>query len=603
MSGTQGHNGRMSPRSRLIALGAIGAAAVLALVIGALPSREVETRPVAAGSTDPAAVLPVTGGDYPVPPNALIVSPAGQDSAPGTAARPLRTVAAAVARAAAGATIVIHGGTYRETLGQLSKRLTIESYPGEQVWLKGSVVVTAWTRSGNLWRHDGWSSALCQTCFTPGIIDPAHPLAGSPDMAFLDGKPLRQVDQASAVQPGTFFVDRVAKALVLGDAPTGRTVEATKFDRLAQFDSAAAGGSVFRGIGVAQYGSNQDYGKHGAMLVVNAPNVTVDNTTFAWSASSGLAVFQPGGTVSGSSFSDNGLVGLVANRADGLRLTGDAFTANNQEHFALTGDAIGAAGAKVTRTKKPYIADNKFIGNIGTGWWCDLGCTDATVIRNLAKDNVVNGLYYEVSSRALIASNVLDGNGAHGLKLSSADQVRVYQNTFVSNALSLGLYNDKRSPDFDPYSAAAGLTWRTAGTVLVNNFYAQTETRNPVVESDDYKADAANDQAFVSTSDGNAYVRAKAGNAAPLLTWCGAGGESKEYGSLPDFSAATGSDTHGLAHELTTSPFKATSKNDYSLVPTAPGIAAGRPLPADVAAALGLHPVPNPSIGTLTPIR
>jgi poly(beta-D-mannuronate) C5 epimerase len=593
----------MSPRSRLVVLGAIAAAAVLALVVAALPSRDVETRPVAAGSTEPAAVLPVTGGNYAVPPDALVVSPAGQDSAPGTAAQPLRSVAAAVDRAPAGGTVVIHGGTYRETLGQLSKRLTIESYPGEQVWLKGSVVVSAWSPSGKRWRHTGWTSDLCQNCFTPAIIDPDHPVAGSPDMVFLDGKSLRQVDKAADVGPGTFFVDRPAKALVLGDAPTGRTVEATKFDRLAQFDSAAAGGSVFRGIGVAQYGSNQDYGKHGAMLVVNAPNVTVDNTTFAWSASSGLAVFQPGVQVSASSFSDNGLVGLVANRADRLRLTGNTFTANNQEHFSLSGDAIGAAGAKVTRTKSPYVADNKFVGNIGSGWWCDLGCTDATVIRNLAKDNVVNGLYYEVSSRALIASNVLDGNGARGLKLSSADQVRVYQNTFLGNAVSLGLYNDKRSPDSDPYSAQAGLSWRTTGTVLVNNFYAQEESGNPVVESADYKADSESDRAFVATSDGNAYLRTKAEDPAPLLTWCGDGGVSKEYGSLAEFSHASGSDTHSLTRDLTTSPFKTPAKNDYSLLPGAPGLSAGRPLPVDIVAALGVHPAPAPNIGTLTPIR
>jgi hypothetical protein len=577
----------------------VGAVALAGfVVVAALPTRETAS-PLTGGGGAPAADLPLTATDYPVPANAILVSPTGDDSARGTADQPLRSVAAAVARIPAGGTVVIRGGTYRETIGLVKKRVTLQPYPGESVWLKGSLVVSTWSRAGNAWRHDGWTADLCQSCYIPQIIDPVHPLAGSPDMAFLDGKPLRQVAGADQVGPGAFFVDRQAKTLLVGDDPNGKLVEATAFDRLVQFDSSGAAGSALRGIGVAHYASNQDYGHHGAMVVVNAPDVTIENMTFAWSASSGMAVFQPGARVSGSSFRNNGLVGLVANRADGLRLTGNTFAANNQERFALSGEAIGAAGAKLTRTKRPYVADNNFVGNIGSGWWCDLGCTDATVIRNVANGNAVNGLYYEVSSHALIASNVIVDNAARGLKISSSDHVRVYHNTFAGNRTTLGLYNDKRGPDADPYSVQNGLTWRTDNTTLVNNFYVGTDAAYPMVESADYKASAAANPPFVSYADGNAYFRSRQGTKAPLIIWSVGAGRTASYATLAELSRATGSETHGLEPEPGASPFSDPPHGDYSLRPGAPGLKAGRPLPEDVAAALGLPPTATPDIGAL----
>ncbi|MFI0471074.1 DUF1565 domain-containing protein, partial [Saccharopolyspora sp. 5N102] len=122
----------------------------------------------------------ITTTDYPVPAGALFVATNGKDSAPGDEARPLRSLGEAVRRAQPGATIVLREGTYRETVGIIGKKLSIQPYPRERVWLKGSRVVAQWSRDGDLWRHAGWNAPLCRTCFLPEIIDPAHPLAGLP---------------------------------------------------------------------------------------------------------------------------------------------------------------------------------------------------------------------------------------------------------------------------------------------------------------------------------------------------------------------------------------------------------------------------------------
>lgn len=591
---------RMRPGSRypalLVLLVSLAAVLVLQMSNGS---------PVRSG-TDPAAERyqepPLAGTDAPVPDGALRVATDGADHNPGTAAAPLRTLGAAIDRAEPGATIVLREGVYRETVGMVGKRVTIRAHPGERVWFRGSTPVEDWTDSGRYWEHTGWVPDFCRDCFIPEIIDPEHPLAGRPDMVFVNGAPLRQVSGREKVEPGTFFVDTEDPAVVIGDDPTGELVEVATHDHLLQFDGAGAAGSAILGIGVAQYASRQDYGARSAMVVVNAPDVTVDSATFVSSASTGLAVFQSDATVTGTWLGDNGLVGLLANRADGLVMTGNTVAGNNLRRFTLSGEAIGAAGAKITRTARPHIARNTFAGNLATGWWCDLGCTDATVVHNVSTDNLRHGLYYEVSSRALIASNVLAGNGGAGLKISSSDDIGVYHNTFAGNELSTGVYNDPRGPGSDPYSAGLGLTWVTEDVRLVNNYITQHIDESPIIDAFDGKDDTTGNPPFVSRAEGNAYLWSSAGERGHLLTLVLGDGEPAAFTSLAELREATGFERSGSEHELAASPlspFVDPAENDFGLRADAPGRREGEPLPRDAAAELGIDDGETPVIGAL----
>ncbi|SNR52081.1 Right handed beta helix region [Haloechinothrix alba] len=545
---------------------------------------------------------PLAGTDAPVPDGALLVATDGADDNPGTADAPLRTLGAAIDRAEPGATIVLRDGVYRESVGMVRKRLTIRAYPGERVWFRGSTPVDDWTGNGQYWEHTGWVPDFCRDCFVPEIIDPEHPLAGRPDMVFVNGAPLRQVSGRDEVEPGTFFVDTDDPAVVIGDDPTGKLVEVATHDHLLQFDGPGAAGSTILGIGVAQYASRQDYGARSAMVVVNAPDVTVDSAAFVSSASTGLAVFQPGAIVTGTRLGDNGLVGLLANRADGLVMTGNTVTGNNLRRFTLSGEAIGAAGTKITRTARPHIARNTFTGNLATGWWCDLGCTDATVVHNVSADNLRHGLYYEVSSRALIASNALEGNGGAGLKISSSDDIGVYHNTFAGNELSTGIYNDPRSPESDPYSAGLGLTWVTENVRLVNNYITQRVDDRPIIDAVDGKDDPAGNPPFVSEADGNAYLWSSSDEPGHLLTLVMGDGERSDFTSLAELRETTGFERSGSEHELAASllsPFVDPGNGDFSLRADAPGRRAGVPIPHDVAAELGIAGGDTPVIGVL----
>ena len=90
---------------------------------------------------------------YQVPDAALFVSSAGHDSNPGSRAAPLRTTARAIALATSGSTIVLRGGTYHEAITiPVGKKLTIQSYPNEEVWFDGSSIIGTWTSDGGAWR-------------------------------------------------------------------------------------------------------------------------------------------------------------------------------------------------------------------------------------------------------------------------------------------------------------------------------------------------------------------------------------------------------------------------------------------------------------------
>ena len=378
------------------------------------------------------------------PPSAAIhVAPNGNDRAVGTRERPLRTVAAALEHASAGGTVVLHEGTYREALAALHKRVTLQPAPGAEVWLKGSRVVSSWTRDGKHWRHDGWTARFCEDCHDPGNVDPTYPLSGLPDQVFLDGQPLRQVAGLEALAPGTFRVDRAGERLLLGSDPTGRLVEASVHSTALTIGSGGEGTRV-RGLGFAHYAPTAEPGLGGAVRG-DAADLVFEGNTFAFSAVKGLSIFKPGAVVRNNTFHENGMMGLEAWQADGLVVSGNRFTGNNREGFAQTGTVSEAAGAKITKTVGVSVTGNVFRNNRSNGLWLDIGVRDVRAVENRVEGNARHGIFFEWSADGLIASNTVVGNGVSGIAIADAAGVAVRNNTLQGNGVALILQRDGRA--------------------------------------------------------------------------------------------------------------------------------------------------------------
>src|SRR4051794_30558614 len=118
----------------------VAAATVVALSGGQQSSRAADASAIASYPYEVAAIADTS---FPIPIGALFVSDGGSDANPGSLGAPFATIRRALAAAPTGGTIVLRGGVYRESLGTISRRVTIQAYPYEQPWLKGSALAAS----------------------------------------------------------------------------------------------------------------------------------------------------------------------------------------------------------------------------------------------------------------------------------------------------------------------------------------------------------------------------------------------------------------------------------------------------------------------------
>ncbi len=548
--------------------------------------------------------LLVPDSNYTIPAGALFVDAQnGSDTNHGTEAQPFATVAHAIAMAKAGGTIVLRAGTYRERLGTLNKRLTLQAYPHEQVWLSGSVIVNGWAQDltdrpdGGAWVHTGWTTQFCETCFDPRAIDPAYPNAGLPDQAFMNGKPLKQVTSIAQVAPGTFYVDTANQALYVGDDPTqpNTTVEASTQVYALQLNSGASGSAIL-GIGVEHYSPYWNFTPTPAMVIVNgASTITFDRDVFAYSASRGLSIYGPGSHVTNSWFVDNGYTGLHGNKADNVDVENNFVAGNNAEHFwAGFSPAASASGVKFTTTANAVIRNNIFQDNHANGVWFDVSSYNPTIVDNLALRNERNGIYVEITAYGIVASNLSVDNGQAGIKLSGTTFVRVYNNTLADNlTYQLSVHDDGRD-NTNAAQIAQGITWNTASNQLMNNILVAPAAGSigPLLYTEDLdKPKIVDASTMITAIDGNVYGRANSHLPVALAAWTRvAPTPVTRFVNLAQLQAATGYDANSIEYiGYATSPiFNDPANGDYTLLAGSPAIASALPMPDDIAAAVGV---------------
>ncbi len=309
--------------------------------VAAGPAEAGRTSPTAASSSSPAARTPSAPGAaagnarpsavgaasvgtarYPVPDGALVVAHASSGTVPGA----YPSIARAVAAAPDGGTVVVREGSYHESLvlpapeagrgagvarrGGVARRQQPacpagagRAAPGS--WTAGSTASTRappTPRGRPRTRDPGWT-----------FVDPAHPMAAHPDQLWLDGTAQRQVGSRDQVTPGTFFVDQPARQLVMGSSPSGRAVRAST---LATAVTVVGEGDVLQGIGVRRYATS--VWQLGAVLVA-APGVQVSDVVTQDNATTGLSVIADDVTLRRVTAQRNGLMGIHAHAADGLR--------------------------------------------------------------------------------------------------------------------------------------------------------------------------------------------------------------------------------------------------------------------------------------------
>ncbi|MBA3780858.1 MAG: right-handed parallel beta-helix repeat-containing protein [Nocardioides sp.] len=521
---------------------------------------------------------------------ALHVSPSGYDSAAGTERRPLRTIAAAVAIAAAGQEVVVHGGTYHESIeiGEDKADLTLRAAPGEQVWLDGAREVTGFGPSGDDWARGGWTSQFDHSpTYSFGnpdndrdnwrFLDPAFPMAAHPDGVWVDGEAQKQVSSASAVRPGTFFVDDVADLLVLGTDPHGRLVEASTLVRAL---SIRAKDVTVNGINVRRYAPSVP---HMGAVTAERDGIRLERLSINDNATTGVHLMGDNIRVSRVTLAHNGMKGLGATGADHLRIDRLRAIGNNTENFNTS---PSSGGAKIGRSTDIRVTRSTFRANRGTGLWFDESTYRVSVARSRMLNNLHHGLTFEISGRISAVGNLIANNTGDGINVNDTDNVRIWNNTVVGNSRPINIVQDDR--DVDPRGSYRDpdlpLTWRNSPVQIRNNVISGTgASTSCLLCVEEYSRRWSASQLQI-TADGNLYYR-KGNEDAPLLLWAGDRGRTMGFATIGGFRAATGQESRGRV--FTRAPLSGLKHRPTERVASVAHKVALR-IPGPVAALLGL---------------
>lgn len=581
------HRGRRSLIVKVLALPVIACVGFLGWQI---PPDDDRSRAEQATPARP-GTAPVGSTSYEVPDGALFVAPSGDDSADGSERHPLRTLTEAARAARSGDTIVLRGGVYHQTaILPADKRLTVQAYPHEAVWFDGSSPVTGWKAEDGVWVRDGWTAEFDSSpTYTPGappsedvdfqFVSPEHPMASHPDQLWVDGAPQRQVGSPELVKDGTFYVDEGADRLYMGSDPAGHDVRAST---LGEAIDVRGAGSTLRGIGVRRYATALP---KIAMVKVTGERVTVENVAIGESATNGLSVTAPHARVRRVTSSRNGLLGVQVNYADDLRLESARIDHNNQEHFKYS---PVSGGIKATRSRKVTVTGSVIVDNAGKGVWMDESVYDITLTGNRILRNADHGVSLELSAKAVVAGNVISGNGGDGLKVNNTSDVRIWNNSLAGNGRTIRLAQDERRRD-DPDVAGRDprqegpdpeMTWRVAGITISNNVLADARPDTPCLLClSDHTGERSAGRMDL-TVNGNVYVRPDPQNPPALILWTG-----DSFTDLGRFRSVTGQEARGAFYGT-----EGAAGEEGFLGPAAAAAAdrdAALPLPAGIARLLG----------------
>ncbi|WP_157621836.1 right-handed parallel beta-helix repeat-containing protein [Serinicoccus hydrothermalis] len=524
-----------------------------------VPNPPVEPTPPPADPTPPptdppsgqlgsTGALPLGQASYPVPANAVFVSPQGSDSAAGTQSQPLRTVEAALGQVAAGGTIVLRGGSYHQRF-TVNDRVTIQNYPGEAVWFDGSTTVQGFVRDGQTWRHDGWTASFDSSPsytrgdHSGGFLNPDYPMAAHPDQVWIDGIAQRQVGSRGAVTAGTFYVDYAGDRLYLGTDPAGKNVRASALGRAIEV---RAPGTVLRGFGVRRYApSVPDMGA----VTLERPDTTVENLHLVDNSTTGVSLLAADITARQLTVLRNGLLGVHGNHSDRLVMEDIVSSGNNLERF---NQAPVSGGIKITRARDVSLDRATLTDNLGPGFWLDESVFDGSITNSLVHDNSGHGVSLEISATMMVAGNVIRDNGRFGVKVNNTSDVSLWNNTVIRNDRPLNIVQDDRrgddpgTPGHDPRRPFPDPTmpW-VNGPVTIRNNVLSASSGNCLLCVEDYSGEYSAEQLGVSANN-NVYQRTS--SSAPQFTviWSRGAGNPAVFQDLQAFKSASGQETRSL---------------------------------------------------------
>ena len=259
----------------------------------------------------------------------------------------------------------------------------------------------------------------------------SHPRCGYNEDVYADGVRLRHVADADSVGPGAFTVDRTADRIVIGEDPTGRSMEVAVTP--AAFRAKARDVSIV-GFIVEKFATPHQRGAidGGTGWRIEANEVRSNHAV-------GIRT-SPGSSVVGNHLHGNGQFGLAGNGTDTVVVSN---TLEGNGDILWCCGRVG--GSKWVLSEGLEVRGNLARDHLRNGLWTDINNVDVLYEYNVVTDNGLIGLHHEISYDAVIRYNRFERNGfgvalvpgaaadraGGGVVITASRHVEIHDNEFV----------------------------------------------------------------------------------------------------------------------------------------------------------------------------
>lgn len=431
---------------------------------GASDGKAIQFGGASCTTTDPqtaGASLPITYSLNSLPGTVRYVATNGSDSNTGSSASsPVATLSRAISLSAAGDSIVVRGGVYRNqsniTISDTKRGLRIVAYPGETPVFNGAQTISGgWTTEGS----------LAYIAYTPRPVTDGHGISFStggnltgdgvgkfPDQAWIGTSQLQQVSAKGSVdREGRFWVDSANKRLYMRSsdaAKAGIEVSGSPSGRM-RFLNISAADTVIEGLVMTRYSvTADDYG----VILYNGTadnsvlrNVEISNYAFVGVVYANAGSnFNTGSLIQKTTVTNSAWMGVNPSYTDNLTL--DSVKITDMNYFSEFTTSPQSGAFKTSRTKGTKVLNSYIANNKSHGIWFDQSNSQVVVANTKILDNTGTGLFFEISDGLLLINSFVRATGSgQPVKLAGSSGIKLVNNTVVGGANPIGIYTDSRS--------------------------------------------------------------------------------------------------------------------------------------------------------------
>jgi parallel beta-helix repeat protein len=352
------------------------------------------------------------------------------DDNPGTEKQPFKTISKASSIMQPGDTVIVRSGIYRESIicshggTGIDHMITYKAYPGEEVIVKGSDIVTDWKKdNGDIWKKSEWD-INSQQVFTDGV---SLQQIGKPCNDWPEDWLKSIGKEQEDMKPGTFYYNASFHTLYAwlndGSEPNKHLMEVSVRPFL--FTTNKHNYIHLSGFTFMHTSAPEKLDSRLAAVSIDGYGHLIENNCVLWCSFGGLGGAPEGNAVIRNNICNyNGCYGMDFHGKNWQMIDNET-SYNNYRHFNTDWHA---GGVKNISPKDVLVIGHKAYNNYGQGIWFDINCQNVRIENCIVAGNSGHGIHYEISSSGTIINNIVFKNGKEGIYISLSNDCLVANN-------------------------------------------------------------------------------------------------------------------------------------------------------------------------------